>query len=354
MGFIHDEIVAHGHTVEYFGSENLPRRWAGQLARVSFPLAAFGHARKAALSGQPYDLINVHEPSSAAVVAGRRVLGNPAVVAMSYGVERRGWERAREEASLGRDRISVKTRIVYPATRLWQSGLGLRHADHIFCSNFEDRDYLIRHYGRSASEITRVFSGASTAYAAAPRDYRRARRLVFAGTWLLRKGTRDTIAAFATLHRRHPEVELHVLGSHVSADAVLADFPRELHPAIICDQRVTDAEAAAAFAAADIYLLPSLFEGTPLTLIEAMMSGLPVVTTATCGMKDVIRDGDNGLLVPMRSPEAIVQAVERLLDDAALRERLGRTAQRDARANYTWDKVAAPVRQVYERLCKPG
>ena len=47
---------------------------------------------------------------------------------------------------------------------------------------------------------------------------------------------------------------------------------------------------AAAFAAADLFLLPSLFEGTPLTLMQAMMSGLPIVTTATCGMKDVLVD----------------------------------------------------------------
>jgi D-inositol-3-phosphate glycosyltransferase len=76
-----------------------------------------------------------------------------------------------------------------------------------------------------------------------------------------------------------------------------------------------------------------------------------VVTTATCGMKDVIRDGSNGLLVPIRSFVAIVQAVERLLGDPALRESLGRTAQAEALAKYTWDKVAAPVLEAYERLC---
>ena len=56
--------------------------------------------------------------------------------------------------------------------------------------------------------------------------------------------------------------------------------------------------------------------------------------------------------VPIRSPAAIVEAVERLMSDAALRERLGRAAQAEAREKYNWEQVAAtPVREVYERLC---
>jgi glycosyltransferase involved in cell wall biosynthesis len=353
MGFIHDRIVARGHTVDYCGSENLPNRWSGRLARVSFPLMVFRHARKAARRGRPYDLINVHEPSSAVVVAGRRALGNPIIVVTTHGIERRGWERAGEEVRFGRERISFKTRVLYPATTLWQCGFGLRYANHIFCLNFEDRDYLIRHFGRAEREITRIYPGVDTGYVAstAKRDYRRARRLLFAGSWLHRKGTRDLTDAFSKLRERRPQLELHVLGSGMPAACVLADFPAQLRPAVRCYQSVTDNQASAAFAGADIYVLPSLFEGTPLTLIEAMMSGLPVVTTATCGMKDVIRDGDNGLLVPMRSPGAIVQAVERLLDDVTLREQLGRAGQAEALAKYTWDKVAVPVRETYERLC---
>ena len=111
---------------------------------------------------------------------------------------------------------------------------------------------------------------------------------------------------------------------------------------------------AAAFAAADVFLLPSLFEGTPLTLIQAMMSGLPVVTTATCGMKDVIQDGETGLLIPVRSPAAIEGAVSRLLVDRELRERVGRAARAAALASYTWDRVAVPVEDAYLRLRARG
>jgi glycosyltransferase involved in cell wall biosynthesis len=107
-----------------------------------------------------------------------------------------------------------------------------------------------------------------------------------------------------------------------------------------------------AFTTADVCVLPSLFEGAPLALMEAMMSGMPIVTTATCGMKDVVEDGVTGLLVAIRSPAAIVKAVEALIADSGLRERIGRAAQRKALERYTWDRVAAPVKSVYERLVR--
>ncbi len=81
------------------------------------------------------------------------------------------------------------------------------------------------------------------------------------------------------------------------------------------------------------------------------MSGLPVVTTNVCGMKDVIRHEENGLLIPIRSLEAIEDAVERLVRDRDLRSSLGIQAQRDAVVNYTWDNVAAPIGDLYRRLC---
>ena len=80
------------------------------------------------------------------------------------------------------------------------------------------------------------------------------------------------------------------------------------------------------------------------------MSGLPIVTTDTCGMKDVIADGVNGRLVPIRSPDAIVSAVTQLMGEQDLRARLGRAAQRDASALYTWERVAMPVLEVYKQL----
>ena len=160
--------------------------------------------------------------------------------------------------------------------------------------------------------------------------------------------------AFTRLAGSYPELQLQVLGAGVPEKNVQEDFPENIRSRISCVQGSNETETAAIFDAADVYILPSLFEGTPLTLIEAMMSGMPIVTTAASGMKDVINDGENGLLIPIRSPEALVCAVERLIKDESLRSRLGSMARSNALEHYTWDKVAKPVLCVYEGLFGEG
>lgn len=198
-----------------------------------------------------------------------------------------------------------------------------------------------------------MHSGAAVTYAEAgtSRDYSKAESLLFAGTWLKRKGTYDLVPAFTRLAEKHPELKLVVLNGGVPDAAVMACFPEKLQSRIMCRRAEPETGIALEMAAADIYLLPSLFEGTPLTLIEAMFGGMPIVTTATCGMKDVIVDGKTGLLAPLRNPDALVAAVERLLADPALRARLGQAARADALEKYNWQRVAQAIREVYEKLC---
>jgi len=352
MSFIHDQLAQAGHTVDYLCAEEVPTKLQGRLARFAFPLLVRRWAIAAARAGKAYDIVNVHEPSAAVIAKYKRAAGDPIVVAMSYGVERRGWDLKLEEMRLGRESISLKTRLIYPLTSLSQSKIGFLNADHIFCKNTEDRDYLVNWLKLSPGKITRISPGADPIYAAAARgrSYRRMEKLLFAGTWIKRKGTIDLIASFSYLAGRYPSLQLTVLGSGVTEEVVRSDFPPGIRDRVHCVNTINDEATAQAFAEADIYLLPSLFEGTPLTLLEAMMSGLPIITTAICGMLDTIENGRNGLLVPVRSPESISKACESLINNEELRARLGLAAQAEAVNNYTWDRVAAPIQNIYERL----
>jgi glycosyltransferase involved in cell wall biosynthesis len=352
MAFIHDRIESAGHEVDYFCADDVPLAWAGWWGRrVGFPMAVRSHAVAADRMGRPYDIVNVHEPSAAPVLIGRRAHA-ASVVITTHGLERRAWELAKEEGRLGREGPGWRTRITYPPTALWPGDFALRRADHVFCVNGDDRQTLIGDLHRSPATVTRVFAGADEIYAlsAERRDYARATRVLFAGTWRKNKGVEDLVPAFVTLAERHADMTLDVLGAGVPPDFVRAQFPEHVRARIHCDTPGDDLGMAAAFAAADLFLLPSLFEGTPLTLMQAMMSGLPIVTTATCGMKDILIDQKTGLLVPIRSPESLVSAVDALRADRSFRARLGQAARADAQGRYTWDRSAEPVLRVYEAL----
>ena len=354
MGFIHDRVEQAGHQVDYLCADDAPPYAQGRRARFGFPRFVRSRVLRAAQSGTPYDIVNVHEPSSAPVATRRDGLGSPSIVVTSHGLEERAWTLALEEGRLGRNGPRLLTRLTFPGTVLRQARAGLRAADHVLCLNNEDRELLTSGYGRPVTSVTRMTPGANKVFAEAARDrgYGTATRILFAGTWRTNKGIADLVSAFTEVAERYGDAELYVLGAGAGTppEVVESAFDRSVRSRVRCIEAGTEEETAAVFAAAHIFLLPSLFEGTPLTIMEAMMSGLPIVTTATCGMKDVIDDQRNGLLIPIRSPRDVVGAVDALVADAALRESLGRAAQSDALARYTWDIVARPVLGVYEKL----
>jgi glycosyltransferase involved in cell wall biosynthesis len=82
------------------------------------------------------------------------------------------------------------------------------------------------------------------------------------------------------------------------------------------------------FAWADAFLLPSLCEGSATSIYEALSASLPVICTPNCG--SIVRDNLDGILVPVQSSEAIVEAVLRLAKDAALRRQMADNARRQA------------------------
>jgi glycosyltransferase involved in cell wall biosynthesis len=354
MNFIHERMGECGHEIEFLCAENVSRLARGRWGRLVFPWVVRARLRAAQRAGAPFDIVNVHEPSGAVVSLLRGAREPPVVVVTTHGVEQRAWELWKDEARLGREGPRLRTRLLYPATVLWQARMALRHADHVFCLNDEDQVYLQSRFGLPETRITRIYPGADPAFAAAAtkRSYAGADRILFAATWRKNKGIEDLVPAFTRLAERNPTVTLTVLGGGVPPVEIQAAFPSQVRGRVVCVQARNDTETAAQFAASDLFVLPSLFEGTPLTLIEAMMSGLPIVTTATCGMKDVIQHERNGLLIPIRSPEAIGAAVERLREGAKLRARLGSAAQQDAMAQYTWPVVARRVVETYERLAQ--
>lgn len=100
------------------------------------------------------------------------------------------------------------------------------------------------------------------------------------------------------------------------------------------------------YAAADLFVFPSLYEGFGLPVLEAMARGVPVATSGRASLAEVA--GDAALLFDPESVQAISDALRQLLGDPVLRERL-RTAGRQQAARFTWDRTARSTRDAYER-----
>ena len=104
--------------------------------------------------------------------------------------------------------------------------------------------------------------------------------------------------------------------------------------------------------AAHIACLPSFYgEGLPKSLLEAAACGLPIVTTDAPGCREIVRDGVNGLLVPVRDVDTLVGALRKLIDDAALRQRMGEQSRLRAETEFDLETVIAQTLAVYREAC---
>jgi glycosyltransferase involved in cell wall biosynthesis len=95
---------------------------------------------------------------------------------------------------------------------------------------------------------------------------------------------------------------------------------------------------------------PSLLEGMPLTVLEAMACGLPVVATPVSGTAELVRHGENGLLVRPADPPSLAGAILRLMEGKLMREAQGRSGRRLVEGGYGWDAVAEKTLAVYREL----
>jgi glycosyltransferase involved in cell wall biosynthesis/SAM-dependent methyltransferase len=140
------------------------------------------------------------------------------------------------------------------------------------------------------------------------------------------------LRAFALLQHDFSEWDVHIRG-HGPLENSLRKLARECAPAGRVLFRESAEDSLACYSAAQVYCLPSLYEGFPNTVLEAMSAGLPCVGFADCtGVSSLVRDNVNGLLAEERSAEKLAIVLSRLMGDVALRLRLGQGALETARA----------------------
>jgi glycosyltransferase involved in cell wall biosynthesis len=114
-------------------------------------------------------------------------------------------------------------------------------------------------------------------------------------------------------------------------------------------------DVPALLALSDLFVLPSFYrEGVPRALLEAAASGLPLVVAQTPGSTDVVRNGENGLVVPPRDASALAEAIERLVRDRTCRRHYGACSRERVVRDFSLEVVAGQIRELYHRLLREG
>ncbi len=163
------------------------------------------------------------------------------------------------------------------------------------------------------------------------------------------KRTDDVLRAFRLLRDRGVDASLCMVGDGPDFERVLA-LAGELGIMRDCLFPGYQEEIGRFFGAFDVFVLPSGNEGTPVTAIEALASGCPVVATRVGGVPDVVRDGEDGYLVDVGAVEDLADRLARLAGDAGLRRRMGESGRARVVPRYGVGRLIDDVDRLYRYL----
>ena len=174
--------------------------------------------------------------------------------------------------------------------------------------------------------------------------------ILFVGSNMYRKGVPDLIKAAPGVIKEHPQARFIIVGKDKSGDRLKR----------LCDDLNVDRNFEFAgwqsqdsllsyYQQASVFVMPSLTEALGVTFLEAMAAGVPVIGTNVGGIPEIIQGGINGLLVPVESPCSITDAINQLLSDAQLRERLVQSAFSTLN-NFNVNKMMECTRSLYREI----
>lgn len=179
--------------------------------------------------------------------------------------------------------------------------------------------------------------------------------LGFVGELRYKKGTHFILDAFRAVREQHPASLLLVGGMRGEDRLYLRRFLRH-HPALRAEIHVVDyvhdrTELASYYQLLDLVLAPSLWDGMPNSVLEAMACGRPVLATNVGGIRDVIRHGDSGVLLDVHElPRLGEGCLELLAEGPAFREALGTQARRHIEQHHTPEREVTRVEEIYDAL----
>lgn len=210
---------------------------------------------------------------------------------------------------------------------------------------------LVEEYGLEEEDIKVIYNGVDEKIFTPNPNKPEKKYILYVGSLAYRKGLFDLVECGKYICKEYFDVGFIIVGDGMLKDKLQEKVKKlELGNKIIFKGHVPKTELIRLYQNAIIHILPSHYEGLPTVLLEAMSCGLPVVATAVSGNLDVISDGENGILIPPKSPKKMADAISTLLDDETMRKELGKNARKTIEDKYTWDIICTNILKCYTQM----
>jgi len=347
------ELEKLGHQLTYVFQEDLvdsgrvSPRWNELVFSVRL-------GRYIAENRKKFSIVNLHAPTGFPYGLRRRwyrSAGYPPYVMTLHGLEERRMHVMSREAKKGQAwNYSFRNRLWQRFYHLPRFRWSIRTADGAHTYSRDVATMLQLKYNLDADRVAYIPNGVEPRFFI-PREYRASEdiRLLYAGTWLDQRGIFYIRDALKKVVPQLPGLTMTFAGCGVPPEEIQQFFGAELAGRIAVRPVIAAGRMQELYAEHDVFLFPSLMEGLPSVLLEAMATGMPVITTETCGMPDVVENEFNGLLIPPANVPAMEEAILRLARSVELRQSLGEAA-RETMKRYTWERAARQLEELYRHV----
>ena len=350
-----EQYQALGHEVKYFSFDNLPQFLPELSKTVLFPEFA---AVQIAHLVKTWDVDVVDASSGDAWVWGKLLnhlpwRKRPLLVTQSHGLEHTMHLGTLEEVRHGNLHLSWKYPIYNGGFRLWEGAESFRHANLVFMLNRFDADYAIEHLRVDACRVRIIANGIPQGFLNLPyqsiaTSQQFQLQIAQVGTAIARKGTQYSIPALNRVLKRYPNVSLSWFGTGCPEAETRAAFDAAVQERLQIVPRYAHEALPGLLLGHHILLFPSLSEGFPLAVPEAMACGLAPIVTDIPGPTEIVVNDDNGIVIPVRDGAAIEHALDSLINQIDrlefLRFRAYTTAQ-----SYSWEDIAKERLVAYDK-----
>lgn len=230
----------------------------------------------------------------------------------------------------------------------------LRDASSVVTVSDFNLRYLCETFGPAADRVVRIFNGLDIGKLPYSEPYERSPTIVGVGRLVEKKGFSDLIDACSILAGKGVDFRCEIIGTGELESELEAQIDRlNLRDRVELPGPKPQSEVCKHVGQAALFAAPCVVgsdgnrDGMPTVLLEAMALGTPCISTDVTGIPEVLTDGVTGLMVPQHDPAHLAASIERLLSDAELRVRLARNARELIEAEFSSDRNAARLRDLF-------
>ncbi|KYH24903.1 trehalose synthase [Halalkalicoccus paucihalophilus] len=217
--------------------------------------------------------------------------------------------------------------------------------DHVISVNTEHLDLLGEHH----TNLSCVPNGVNLERFDV--EVNRRDEILFLGRLAPKKRVSDLIEAFDKIADEIPETDLVIVGTGPKSDELKAQVSQYgINERVHFEGRVSDDAIPRYYRRAQLFVLPSVWEGHPLTLLEAWASEVPVITSDVEGIAEFVDHEETGYLVPPKSPNELADAIRHALSNSDERQSWASNAYDLVQDEYSWEGVADRTNRIYERI----